>query len=166
MLSIAIGCVIYFAPGLHEEEAGCGDGQGFGALGLLCWFVVPSLGCCDLIGRWRLLGRRRRLFAFAMGRSVGRIPSSFQAVRRLTRKRSIGCDAVAAWATGWASERREAFLCSADIAQQRDRVESGMDLLEMGTNSVCRAGVGGQTLVWRRWRAVCLAHTCAVALLG
>lgn len=70
--------------------------------------------------------------------------------------------------TGWVcGERREAFLCSAHIAQQRDWVESGIDLLVLArTSSVGRAGVSGQALVWRRLRAVCLAHTRAVALLG
>lgn len=64
------------------------------------------------------------------------------------------------------SERREAFLRAADVAQQRDRVESGIDFLEMVANRVGRAGVGGQALVWRCRRALCLAHTSTVALLG
>lgn len=63
-------------------------------------------------------------------------------------------------------ERREAFLRAEDVAQQRDRVESGIDFLEVVANRVGRAGVGDKALVWRRRRAVCLAHTSAVALLG
>ncbi|MGY2807806.1 hypothetical protein ACVIHF_004536 [Bradyrhizobium sp. USDA 4506] len=63
-------------------------------------------------------------------------------------------------------KRREAFLRAADIAQQRDRIKSGIDFLELGANRVGRAGVGGQALVWCCRRAVCLAHTRTVALLG
>ena len=44
MLPSTLGCLIYFAPGLGEEEAGCGDGQGFGAPGLLRWFLAHYWG--------------------------------------------------------------------------------------------------------------------------
>ncbi|KRQ17527.1 hypothetical protein AOQ71_01475 [Bradyrhizobium manausense] len=44
-------------------------------------------------------------------------------------------------------EGREALLRVADVAQQRDRIESGIDFLEMVANCVRRAGVGGQALV-------------------
>jgi len=60
----------------------------------------------------------------------------------------------------------EAFLCGANIVQQRNRVESGIDFLEMGANRFGRASVGSQALVWRRRRAICLAHTCTVPLFG
>lgn len=60
----------------------------------------------------------------------------------------------------------EAFLRVADVAQQRDGVESGIDFFGDGGESRRRARVGGQAPVWLCRRAVCLAHTGTVALLG
>ena len=44
---------------------------------------------------------------------------------------------------GWLDirERREALLHVADVAQQRDRIESGIDFLEMVADRIRRAGV-------------------------
>ncbi|MGY3560198.1 hypothetical protein ACVWXP_003467 [Bradyrhizobium sp. USDA 4463] len=64
------------------------------------------------------------------------------------------------------SEGREALLHVADVAQQRDWIESGIDFLEVMADSVRRAGVRRQALVWCSRRAVCLRYTGTVALLG
>ncbi|VIO80550.1 hypothetical protein CI1B_84420 [Bradyrhizobium ivorense] len=44
MLPSTVRCLIYFAPGMDEEEAGCGDGRGFGAPGLLRSFLAHHWG--------------------------------------------------------------------------------------------------------------------------
>lgn len=60
----------------------------------------------------------------------------------------------------------QTLLRRPNVAQQRDRIQAGADLLQLGPNCIGGVRVGSQPLMRRRRRAVGFADVCAIALFS